>query len=57
MPQIDVSSYGPTDAVYRLALDLFERLDTLNHRLQLIAESLDAIEHRLGSATVLEMQD
>lgn len=57
MPEIDVSGYAPTDALSILALHLFERLDTLNARLQQIAESLEGIEKRLSYAQVLDSQD
>lgn len=57
MPQIDVSSYEPTDALALLATHLFERLDALNLTLHAIAEALDGIEKRLSYAAVLDSQD
>lgn len=57
MPQIDVSGYGPTDQLSLLALHLFERLDTLNSKLEEIARALEGIESRLSYATALDNQD
>lgn len=57
MPQIDVSGYEQNDALAILAAHLFERLDTLNDRLQSIAESLEGIEKRLSYATALDNAD
>ena len=57
MPQIDVTGYEPTDALALLAQHLFERLDTLNARLEAIASALEGIESRLSYATALDNTD
>lgn len=57
MPQIDVSGYEQTDALALLAQHLFERLDTLNARLEAIANALEGIESRLSYATALDNTD
>ena len=57
MPQIDVSSYEPTDALALIAQHLFERLDKLNYILGEIEDRLRGIESRLSYATALDNTD